>query len=111
MKRISLTKILTAAMFILMFSLTNVAIAGKSKLVGHWIGGSLNITIKANQTYKFKILKIISVKGQWTANKNTLTLNYSSFGKKKKKVATYHFKGKDLVLRMTGKKAVILKKQ
>lgn len=97
--------------FVLAISLTQTVLANSSKLVGHWVGGGLNITIKANHTYKYKMLKIISVGGNWSANKNTLTLNYSSFGKKKKKVATYHFKGKNLVLRMKGKKAVTLKKQ
>lgn len=95
---------------VLAISLTQTVLADSSKLVGHWIGGGMNINIKANHTYKYKMLKIISVGGNWSANKNSLTLNYSSFGKKKKKVARYHFKGKNLVLHMQGKKAVTLKK-
>ena len=98
-------------MLVLSLSLNQTAIAGTSNIVGHWIGGGININLKANHTFKYKMLKVISVGGNWSANKSTLTLNYKSFGKKKKKVATYHFKGKNLVLRMQGKKAVTLKKQ
>jgi len=97
--------------FVLALSLTQTALADTSSLVGHWIGGGININLKANHSFKYKMLKVVSVGGNWSVNKSTLTLNYKSFGKKKKKVATYHFKGKNLILRMKGKKAVTLKKQ
>lgn len=96
---------------ILSLSLNQAALADTSNIVGHWIGGGIDINLKANNTFKYKMLKVISVGGNWSANKGTLTLNYKSLGKKKKKVATYRFKGKNLVLRMAGKKAVTLKKQ
>lgn len=98
-------------MLTLALSLSNTALADSSKLTGHWIGGKINITIKADHTYQYKILKIINVSGDWTATNSQLVLNYTTFGSKKKKTASYHFKGKDLILKMKGKKAVTLKKQ
>ena len=89
------------------------AIAGDNKLIGHWIGGGIDLNLKSNHRfdYKVKIVKTFHFTGKWASTKNKIIMSYKIAGIKRKKVATYRFKGKNLILKMKGKKEVSLRKQ
>ncbi|MGV6808782.1 MAG: hypothetical protein ACWA5U_02800 [bacterium] len=85
--------------FGLMLAWANAALAD-TQLVGDWKGkeSSVSLNIKADGTYRYR-LNVLDISGKWTAEGNQLTLNYSLMGLKKKKVSSYRFDGKDLLLK------------
>ncbi len=106
-------KPLISLSLILLLSFSTSAFAGDGKLFGHWVGGGVDINLKANHTftYKVKIVKTFSFTGKWSASKNRITMNYKVAGIKQKKTASYRFKGKNLLLKLKGKGEATLKKQ
>jgi len=99
------------SIFLLAFTLfTNPAFASDKKLVGHWKGGKVDLNLKSNHRYTYK-LKIFNFKGTWSTTGNKLIMKYTLAGFKKSKTAKFRFDGKDLILTMPGKAAVRLKKK
>ncbi len=109
----TMTKRLTQLTLFLFLSFTTSAFAGGGKLVGHWKGGGIDINLKSNHTftYKVKIVKTFNFTGTWSSSKNRLIMKYKVAGIKQKKVASYRFKGKKLLLTMKGKGEATLTKQ
>ncbi len=97
------------ASLIMLFCLNAAAIADNNKLVGNWKSAKINIHLKANHTYTYK-MKALNFSGKWSATGSKLTMNYSLLGFKKKRTSIYSFKGKDLVL-SNNKGNITLKKQ
>ncbi len=97
---------------ILLLSFASNAFAGDAKLFGHWKGGGIDINLKSNHTftYKVKIVKTFNFTGNWTASNNRIVMTYKVAGIKQKKTATYRFKGKHLLLKMKGKGEATLSK-
>ncbi len=109
----SFRKPLFSLAFIFLFSFTSAAFAGDAKLFGHWKGGGIDINLKSNHTftYKVKIVKTFNFSGKWSASKNRIVMTYKVAGIKQKKTASYRFKGKKLLLKMKGKGEATLTKQ
>lgn len=103
-----LTKLLLG--LFLVGGLLTTALADDTKLIGHWKGGSIDLNLKADHSYSYKV-KVFNFNGNWSAANNVLLLNYSIAGIKRQKTAKYHFQGDDLVMQQGGKGNVILKKQ
>jgi len=106
-------KLLIRASLILLLSFTSPAFAGDGKLFGHWKGGGIDINLKSNHTfsYKVKIVKMFNFTGTWSTKNNKIIMRYKVAGIKQKKVASYRFKGKKLLLTLKGKGEATLKKQ
>lgn len=95
-------------MFLLSFQHVN---ASDAKLTGSWKGknSSVSLVLRANGTYRYK-LKVLDISGRWNTSGNKLVLHYKMLGIKKKKVSSYRFDGKDLMLKSDGRPEVRLKK-
>jgi hypothetical protein len=100
--------VITLCLMLFPFQLVN---AGDAKLTGSWKGASssVSLVLRANGTYRYK-LKLLDISGRWHTAGNKLILHYKMLGIKKKKVSSYRFEGKDLMLKSDGRKEVRLKK-
>ena len=97
----------------LLLSSTSVIASNKAKLYGNWksvSGSSIKIHLKKNMRYVYRY-KMITFTGKWSVSGNTLTLNYSVLGSKKRKKATFSFRKGFLTLRSHEHSTVVFKKQ
>jgi hypothetical protein len=94
--------IITLCLMVFPFQWVN---ADDAKLTGSWKGASssVSLVLRANGTYRYK-LKWLDISGRWHTAGNKLVLNYKMLGVKKKKVSSYRFEGKDLMLKSDAEK-------
>ena len=89
------------------------AFADNSKLYGNWksISHPIKIHLMKNMRFVYSY-KMLSFSGTWkTSNNNEITLNYSVFGSKRSKTATYSVNRGFLTLRSNEHENVTLKKR
>lgn len=97
------------AVLLLLFTSHNALYASDTALKGLWKGEKIQLHLKADKTYNYKI-NVLSFAGKWSTNNNVLTLSYSILGVKKDKTAKYSFDNNDLLLEQDGKKSIRLVK-
>lgn len=104
-------KLIAVLMLCFMLFPLQLANASDAQLTGSWKGASssVSLVLRANGTYRYK-LKVLDISGQWNTAGNKLVLHYKMLGIKKKKISSYRFDGKDLMLKSDGRPEVRLKK-
>ena len=81
-------------------------------LVGHWKGVSgkhISLQLRRNKTYIYRY-RMLTFTGKWSVRGNTITLNYSVLGVKRKKRVQYRLKRQFMTLRSHEHATVTMRK-
>ncbi len=102
----------STSLLVLFLSFFSVGSFAADSLVGHWVNNKIDLNLKVNKRYIYKV-KILGVRktfrGNWSATTKVITLKYKLLGNRKK-TATYSFSRGDLLLTQKGKTSRLKRK-